>query len=91
MMGNLDKLASSNGVPLSDIGRFPYRAPPQADINGPIDPEMVKAYLARTGMIYPPLFEVNPEAWAAALANMPESANVDDRRGMSRKPYAPHR
>ena len=84
-MGDLARLASSNGIPLSDIGRYRPAPVPQADMNGPIDPELVKAYLARTGMVYPPLFAVNQQAWEAALANMPESLNIEDRRGINRK------
>ena len=84
-MSDLMRLASSNGVPLSDIGRYRPTPPRQADINGPIDPELLQAYLARVGQQYPSLFPVNQQAWEAALANMPESLNIEDRRGINRK------
>ena len=80
-MGDLERLASSNGIPLSDIGRYRPAPAPQADMNGPIDPELLKFYLDRLGQQYPPLFPVNQAAWEAALNKMPESLNIEDRRG----------
>lgn len=84
-MGDLWRLAGSNGVPLSDIGRYPYVPPPQADVNAPIDPAEVARYLAMVGQQYPQLFAVNQPAWDAAVERMPESLNVEDRRGINRK------
>lgn len=64
----------------NDIGRNLPPPAPQADINGPIDPEAVKAYLARTGQIYPPLFHPQPGSMDAFIAHSPRSRNVEDRR-----------
>ncbi len=86
MASRLVDLASVDGVPLSSIGSRPYVPPPRADINGPIDPEALAAYLARVGQIYPPLFPVNQAAWDAAVQRMPESLNIEDWRGLSRDP-----
>lgn len=84
---DLDALASTDGVPLSSIGSQPYIAPPRADINAPIDPALVRAHLARTGQVYPPLFQkLNPGAMDAFLARAPESLNVEDWRGIGRDP-----
>jgi hypothetical protein len=81
-------LASMLG--LQDVGSDRYVAPPQADINGPIDEEALQYYLKRMGPIYPELAEgiaskIKPEAWAAALEAMPQSINVEDRRGRVKK------
>ena len=84
-MGELDRLASSDSIPLSDIGRYRPAPVPQADINAPIDEEKLKAYLAAMGPVYPPLFPINQQAWQAALAEWPSSINIDDRRGINRK------
>jgi hypothetical protein len=68
---------------LQDVGssRGVFSAP-QADINGPIDPEALAFYMKRMGPVYPTMnFPINQEA----LEAMPQSTNIEDRRGRVRK------
>lgn len=81
-------LASMLG--LQDVGSNVPPMAARADINGPIDEEALQYYLKRMGPVYPELAEgiasrINPEAWTAALESMPQSINIDDRRGRVKK------
>lgn len=73
-------LASMLG--LQNIGDNKPAPPPLAEVSGPVDEAALKAYLERMGPVYPTMPKINPEAWASALEAMPQSINIEDRRGL---------